>query len=263
MGLAQELFAGNSAQVQEFGSCRPGWPLGKRPWGLTGGRTERGGVAESGGGGPAVWTKYHQSVRDGAGNQETIQEVVTGHYIMQITGGRFKGEQPTLAHFQLRLLRLLLHLRLCPKVIGGHWKDMEKTQTRTKDARKPNRRKPDFQYWERTWRDQAYSQDGFGQESPLDVNTTGGVYWGVNVSPHRCFRVVSSKRETFSVPRGRWRAPWLGNQNRHHQWEQMDLTSSEHITSAAFPGITHNLDLMMKPQANPQWGTCIKKGQGL
>lgn len=64
-------------------------------------------------------------------------------------GGRFKEEQPTLAHFQLRLLSLLLHLRFCPKVKGGHWKDMEKTQTRTKDARKLNRRKPGFQSWER------------------------------------------------------------------------------------------------------------------
>ena len=54
--------------------------------------------------------------------------MLAGHSIMQIAGGRFKGEQPTLAHFQLRLLSLPLQPSPRPKAMGGRRKDLEKTQ---------------------------------------------------------------------------------------------------------------------------------------
>lgn len=75
--------------------------------------------------------------------------MLTGHCIMQITGGPFNAEQPTLAHFQLGLLSVLLRPSLCPKVV----EDIEKTRrtlTRTKDVRKLSRRKPGFKHWKGT-----------------------------------------------------------------------------------------------------------------
>lgn len=54
--------------------------------------------------------------------------MLTGDSVMQIPGGPFEGEQPTLAHFQSRVLSLLLRPSLCPKAIGGQGKDREKTQ---------------------------------------------------------------------------------------------------------------------------------------
>lgn len=80
----------------------------------------------------------------GSGNDPGSKCSQATYSIMQITAGRFNWEHMT--SFPVEAAESTALTSSLPKGHRGHWEDLEKTQTRTEDPRKPNLRKPDFQY---------------------------------------------------------------------------------------------------------------------
>lgn len=104
-----------------------------------------------------------------------------------------------------------------PKGHGGHWEDMEKTQTRSEDPRKLNQRKTWFPLREGDLKRWCIVKIGSSRNHPGMLALGGcGLLWGRYLPgsvclPHRWFRLISSKRKVFSIQRGRETAPLPGS----------------------------------------------------